>query len=255
MSQRAKEATGQFESLPRVIRFELGLSPRRVSSRGEGSFQAQLANQGDDEITLELSGTDPEEACTYRFQPERVTLGPQERREVPILITPRSKPPRGMETNYEFTIEATPVGALHLTKAATGQLEVLRPKRRWGLIIAAAALIALIAALFLCWTSGTLQDLLGSAVPGRPAPAPGGEPELVADFWAEPEVIRHGECTVLRWEVEGAEGVYLEGPGFGFEAPPFGEREVCPEGSSEYILLATIGRREVELYAGVRVTE
>jgi len=68
----------------------------------------------------------------------------------------------------------------------------------------------------------------------QPGPAPA--PEEVS-FWADRNVIAPGECTILRWEVPGAERAILYGPGFDYlQVPAAGEREVCLEETTRYEL-------------------
>jgi hypothetical protein len=248
---KAKQVMGQFECLPVSISFEIGLSPQKVTARGEGTFRVRLANTGDTETTLELSEADAEGRCDYSFQSQRVHLRPGESEQVPLRVIPRRRPPSGQSTRYEFTIIATPVDAPHLARTTAGQLEMLRPKRGWGRILGVVALLALLAALLLCWLSyvrgGPIRDLLRQfSLP--PVPSEPG-------FGAYPDVIARGHCTVLRWRVGEARGVHLEGPGLGLEVPSEGEREVCPEEDAPYFLIVNYGPEEAVLEAIVRVTD
>jgi hypothetical protein len=76
--------------------------------------------------------------------------------------------------------------------------------------------------------------------------------EVEIEFWAEQDIIPPGGCTMLHWEVEGAEEypVFLNGEG----VPPSGEQEVClhepmtfellvetPEGSVEERVTIAVG--------------
>jgi hypothetical protein len=65
-----------------------------------------------------------------------------------------------------------------------------------------------------------------------------GGPGAGVAFWAEPDVIPPGGCTILHWRVEGVEHVYLYGPP-DYElqwAPPEGEKEACLGESATYEL-------------------
>ncbi|NIN65139.1 MAG: hypothetical protein GTO63_10655, partial [Anaerolineae bacterium] len=64
-----------------------------------------------------------------------------------------------------------------------------------------------------------------------PTPAP--SPELPAAFWAGPEVIPPGGCTILHWEVHPPAEAFLDGE----PVPPAGQREVCPKETRPYELL------------------
>jgi PKD repeat protein len=52
-------------------------------------------------------------------------------------------------------------------------------------------------------------------------------------FLVQPELIAPGDCAVLRWEVAPPADALLDGEG----VPPTGEREVCPEETTDYQLL------------------
>ncbi len=64
-------------------------------------------------------------------------------------------------------------------------------------------------------------------------PIPGGEPEI--HFWAHDEMVPPGDCTLLRWEVIGAEGypVFLNGE----QVPSGGEEEVCLDETTTFELV------------------
>jgi polar amino acid transport system substrate-binding protein len=53
-------------------------------------------------------------------------------------------------------------------------------------------------------------------------------------FWADSTDIRDSECTTLRWDVQGAREVYLDGEG----VVGVGSREVCPDDPRTYELRA-----------------
>jgi hypothetical protein len=66
------------------------------------------------------------------------------------------------------------------------------------------------------------------AVQGRAAP--------FVSFWADRTEINPGECTTLRWRVEGVRAVYLRTPEGSAGVVGQGERGVCPRASSAYSL-------------------
>jgi hypothetical protein len=61
-----------------------------------------------------------------------------------------------------------------------------------------------------------------------------GDGEIELSFTARPEMILRGECSTLRWEIlsPGEAQVLLQGD----ELPRSGERQVCPEDSTDYTL-------------------
>lgn len=56
--------------------------------------------------------------------------------------------------------------------------------------------------------------------------------EVQIEYWSDDDRLSLGECTALNWRVEGAEEVLWEGQA----TVPYGEVEVCPRKSSEYVL-------------------
>ncbi|HUS69703.1 MAG TPA: hypothetical protein VM075_02865 [Anaerolineae bacterium] len=69
--------------------------------------------------------------------------------------------------------------------------------------------------------------------PGPEGPPPEGGPEVI-NLIVDPDVIPHGGCAMLHWEVLPPEfPVFINGQ----EVEPVGEREECPEGTVTYELL------------------
>ena len=85
-------------------------------------------------------------------------------------------------------------------------------------------LVLVAALLFLGVMGCNLSDLL---------PIPSGELEI--QFWASEEVVPPGGCTLLRWDVSGAEDypVFLDGR----EVPPSGDEEVCLDRTETFELV------------------
>jgi hypothetical protein len=266
---KAREVLGQLECKPLVISFEVAVSPQKQSTKGKATFRVQLTNFAENEIALDLGATDTEGACTCRFPTDRVTLAAGERKELSLVVAPKKMPAAGEMKTYDLTVKATPAAAPHLAQTAAGQLEVVRPKRRWRRVLASRLLPAL--------DPGIRQELCRNvAIPGLcpgeelpwPVPEPTERPEEErpeeerpeeeppeAEFWADPDEIPRGDCAVLRWWVSAADVVALEGPGLGFEVPLEGAREVCPEGPTEYLLVVIHRGQEYLLHTEVHVVE
>jgi hypothetical protein len=94
-----------------TLALEVGLSPQRATSAGDGVSQVTLANPSNVDLTVGLSATDPEEGCVYRFEPERVSLGAGQSRRVPLRVTPKAKAPRGESRRYDLMMRAVPTAA------------------------------------------------------------------------------------------------------------------------------------------------
>lgn len=72
------------------------------------------------------------------------------------------------------------------------------------------------------------------APPPTPTPTltPNPVPQVIIEFWADRTEINLGECTKLRWRVEGIKEVYFQGEG----VVGTGERDACPNTTTTYNL-------------------
>jgi len=205
---KAREVLGQLECKPLVISFEVGISPERQSTGGRGTFRVQLTNLGEAEIALDLSAMDPEEACSYRFKPNRVTIGGSESKKVVLVVTPRRRPPAGETKGYDFTVKATPADAPHLAQTTTGRLDVLRRKRSRALVAIAVGvpLLALLACA-LClwpWSGPAVYPSTPTRRPDRPTPTATSTPTPTVVEVEEPAPYAFGPWSgSLRHEDDG----------------------------------------------------
>ena len=65
-----------------------------------------------------------------------------------------------------------------------------------------------------------------------PTPMPTATPPMYVDFRADSPWVIAGQCTSLRWDVEGVRGVYFNGQG----QPGHGSQEVCPAQTQTFVL-------------------
>ncbi len=65
-----------------------------------------------------------------------------------------------------------------------------------------------------------------------PTNMPTPTPPMYVDFRADAPWVATGQCTSLRWDVEGVRGVYLDGQG----QPGHGSQDVCPGGTRTFVL-------------------
>ena len=65
-----------------------------------------------------------------------------------------------------------------------------------------------------------------------PAPQPTATPSMYVDFRADAPWVIAGQCTTLRWDVEGVRGVYFNGQG----QPGHGSQDVCPAQTQTFVL-------------------
>jgi uncharacterized protein YraI len=65
-----------------------------------------------------------------------------------------------------------------------------------------------------------------------PTPMPTATPPMYVDFRADAPWVMAGQCTTVRWDVEGVRGVYFNGQG----RPGHGSQEVCPAQTQTFVL-------------------
>ncbi len=83
-----------------------------------------------------------------------------------------------------------------------------------------------------------------------PTAAPTARPTPEVRFWADAARLTAGACTALRWDVEHADAVYLDGQGVtGHEA-----RQVCPPQTQTYTLKVVAGGQETAYRVTIEVT-
>jgi len=97
----------------------------------------------------------------------------------------------------------------------------------------------------------------GSGPSPTPTTPSGGGTEPVIDFRADRTSLPAGECTTLRWDAEYVQEVYLDGAG----VSGHGTRDVCPPGTTTYVLHVVLPSGEsrdytvtVEVTGGTMVT-
>jgi uncharacterized membrane protein len=123
--QRACSVLGQLQCEPQVVALDLGLWPQRRSAVGAGKFQVQLSNRGNTDLMLALEGTDPDEACAFKFESRGVTLRAGESRQVDLTVAPIGRPETDRPRVYDFMVRAVPKNAPYKVVQADGQLECL----------------------------------------------------------------------------------------------------------------------------------
>jgi hypothetical protein len=94
---------------------------------------------------------------------------------------------------------------------------------------------------------------------GTPIPTPTSTPTPslgpVVEFGATKTTINYGECTTLQWHVERIQAAYLNGGEFSNlgVVGPFGSRDVCPAGTTTYVLHADTTSGAIERSVTVTV--
>jgi hypothetical protein len=73
---------------------------------------------------VQLSADDPEEACTYDFDDEQVTLRPGQQMDVDFAVTPKKKSPLGSSRLVGFIVTARSTSVKGVASTVQGQLEI-----------------------------------------------------------------------------------------------------------------------------------
>jgi len=84
----------------------------------------------------------------------------------------------------------------------------------------------------------------------EPPLAPTVRPTPSAEFYADRQSLVRGECTTLRWQVENADAVYLDGAG----VVGVGSLQMCPESTTTYRLRVVAGGWERTWEVTISVT-
>lgn len=196
----------------------LEINPKRGLStywRKQAFFDVTIANLGNNELNLQLFASDPEEACAFEFEHERVRLAPGEMKTLWLKVQPTQTPVLGAARLYGFTLSTRAVENPYLTSTAQGQLErraLISPTALWLFGIA-----------FFFWMLWLFL---------RPKPVD------ITDFRAEPSQIVAGEKAILRFQVANADRVFIE-PGVGVIDPQkVRSVEVQPQEPTTYKLIA-----------------
>lgn len=184
----------------------LEISPKKGSvspvSR-DNHFELVAMNLGNSEHNLQLTGSDPEDACAYEFENEHLAVGPGQQREVELVVNPRSRPAFSSARLVGFTATARSADAPTVVATTQAQLEV-RP-------LLAPAMLALLAGLVI------LVGLLWAIQPKPPT----------VDLRTDRSTGLLGEKVRVSWEAVGAKTVDLfiggtETP----DLPASGSREI-----------------------------
>ena len=87
------------------------------------TFTVTLVNLGNTPHTVQMAGSDPEDACTYDFEQEQVALGPGQQKEVEVTVRPSEKPMFASGHLIGFSIAARSTDAPNVVATAQAQLE------------------------------------------------------------------------------------------------------------------------------------
>jgi hypothetical protein len=103
------------------------------------TFDLTLVNLGNTEHTIHLTGSDPEDDCTYEFEQDQVTLGPGQQRVVSVTVQPVTNPLLSTGKLIGFSIAGRSVDTPSVVATTQGQLEqrsVLSPSTLVYIVLA-----------------------------------------------------------------------------------------------------------------------
>ncbi len=106
--------------------FSLDLRPKKQSGLVEGSFSIHLLNQSNSDLDIQLSASDPEEACQYTFTPPGPVIPPGQESVVAMKVQPKIARP-GQSRIYPFTITARAAHEPRLSQQVSGEWEQIMP--------------------------------------------------------------------------------------------------------------------------------
>ncbi len=220
-------ANGTLKVLP-FQGFSFNLNPQR-STR---DFQLMVQNQGNAPTAYRFSGSDDEQALTYQFGQDGVSLQPGQSGAIGLHVAPKIKPKVGTREMRSFSVIASPLDPTAAEVKTTGQLIVRPPIPVW--------LIPLVLLVTLCMCVGVafgytqVCGSLGSNLPLCPVNAK----PVINVFSVTPAEIEKGGTVALSWDVSNADDVKLTAP-VQETLPKSGVKTVNVDQSTNFTLIAT----------------
>lgn len=116
-----------------------------TATRKQNQYEVTLINLGNQEHTVQLSGSEPEDECTFEFENERVSVGPGQQKSVWVTVDTRTRRILGGGRLYGFTISGRSVETPALVCNAQAQLgyrSLLSPASLISLVLVIAVAVA-----------------------------------------------------------------------------------------------------------------
>lgn len=239
VTSREHKASASAVGSLRVLPFQ-GLSMALEPVRSRRDFKVALHNQGNAPATYGFSGADEENAFTYEFAEQVVTLQPGERRKIPLQVISPNRPQIGGRENWPFSVVAALQEAGGAEVRANGQLMIRPPIPVWVVPLALLLVLCLLGA-------GVFAFINVCPTQFPTAPLCPVKPTVV--FTAIPNKdVPAGDPIVLAWDVENATQVELElGPNLKERVEPSGLRTLALDSSRTFILRAANANGTVEV--------
>ncbi len=220
-------ANGTLKVLP-FQGFSFSLNPQR----SKRDFQLMVQNQGNAPTAYRFHGSDDEQALTYQFGQDGVTLQPGQSGAIALRVAPKIKPKIGTRETRSFNIIASPLDATAAEAKTTGQLIIRPPIPVW--LIPLVLLLTLCVCVSSAWAYTQVCGTLGSNLPLCPTNAK----PVINVFNVTPAEIEKGGTVALTWDVSNADDVKLTAP-VQETLPKSGVKTVNVEQSTNFTLVAT----------------
>ena len=127
--------------------FQLELSPKRFTGR-RGNFKLNVANGGNSDVQLALTGRDAESKLSYGFRPKEPTIAPNTKKSVPFTIRTKGLRLVGKEERHQFVVTAQPTDGTEKDAKETQGEYVHRP---WFSSLRAPLMLAAFLFLLVAW--------------------------------------------------------------------------------------------------------
>ncbi|MER3413854.1 MAG: hypothetical protein C4341_06375 [Armatimonadota bacterium] len=182
------EALGLLDVEPFDL-ITIEVEPKRGSAgyfRKQASFTVSVANLGNTDVNLQMFADDPEDACTYQYAQERISLNPGQQKNIPLIVQPRMSPLIGSPRLYGFAVSARGIENPRLHASTQAQLE------QKAMLTPAALLVSL-----MVMALGFVWYLL------RPTP-----PQMDS-FGSSSTTVTEGDRVTLSWSASRAQYVVI----------------------------------------------
>ncbi len=124
-SGEVRQAQGVLEIRP-YHHVSMEILPKKgiyTALRKQNSFRVTIMNLGNSEHTLQLFGSDPEDALTYELESEQVTVAPGQQKEVEVVATPTQAGLLSSPRLHGFQMSGRSVDTPSVSCTAQAQLE------------------------------------------------------------------------------------------------------------------------------------
>jgi uncharacterized membrane protein len=112
------------------VSWEVEMSPTRVEAR-KGTYRINAHNSGNADAVLLFEGKDPEEALTFGFGRNKVTVPAGGDSQVQLTIYPKQG---DRQKAYYFQVTSKLASSSREVKILSGQLDYIPPKRPWWIM-------------------------------------------------------------------------------------------------------------------------